>query len=131
MKTEDKLAIMLNMQKALQENAYGYSFEDMTPEQRTAYIKEMSIHINQEMNEMLYELPFFKPWKKYDGMTDEEIVEAFDKGKKELIDFAHFFFNVVNAFGMTSDELFTEYYNKNKENYERQVRGYTHDVKYR
>jgi dimeric dUTPase (all-alpha-NTP-PPase superfamily) len=130
-KSIDFLRIMLDMQKTLQETAYGYSFDDLVPKDRTALIKEMSIHVNQEMNELLYELPFFKPWKKYDGMTEKETTEAYNKAKKEFIDFIHFALNVAILLDMSADEIFTEYYNKNQENYERQTRGYTHDVKYR
>lgn len=130
-KSIDFLRIMLEMQKTLQESAYGYTFESMDPKQRTSFIKEMSIHVNQELNEMLYELPFFKPWKDYGAMTDEEVTAGFDKAKKEFIDFIHFMLNLALGLGMTADEIFTEYYMKNKENYERQARGYTHDVKYR
>jgi dimeric dUTPase (all-alpha-NTP-PPase superfamily) len=129
--TEDKLNLMLKMQRTLQENAYGYNFSKLTPQERTAFIKEMSIHVNQELNEMLYELPYFKPWKDYSGMTDEEIRQAYVKAGGELVDLAHFFLNLVIGLDMTADELFTGYYNKNKENYQRQVEGYTHDKSYR
>lgn len=129
--TNDLLRTMMQMQKALQENAYGYDFDSLTPAERTAMIKEMSIHVNQEMNEMLYELPFFKPWKKYDCMTEEEIEAAFDKARKEYIDFMHFQMNVAILLGLTADQIFTGYYSKNKENYRRQIEGYTHDKSYR
>lgn len=129
--TEDKLNMMLKMQRTLQESAYGYDFSNLTPQERTAFIKEMSIHVNQELNELLYELPFFKPWKDYSGMTDEEIEEAYNKAKKEFIDFIHFQLNLAIGLDMTADEIFTEYYEKNKENYRRQVEGYTYDKRYR
>jgi dimeric dUTPase (all-alpha-NTP-PPase superfamily) len=126
----DFFIVMLKMQKKLQES-YGYDFSTMTPQERTAYIKEMTIHINQEMNEMLYELPFFKPWKDYSNMTENEIDEGFNKTRKEFIDFIHFTLNVAIALEMTADEIFSEYYMKNIENYRRQVEGYTHDKSYR
>ncbi len=44
--------------------------------------------------------------------------------KFELIDIWHFFLNMNIALGMTSDEIFELYYLKNKENFERQNRGY-------
>jgi dimeric dUTPase (all-alpha-NTP-PPase superfamily) len=127
---QDFLRTMMKMQKQLQE-FLGYDFDNMTPQQRTEFIKEMSIHVNQEMNEMLYELPFFKPWKDYSGMTDEDIVDAFKAAKKEYIDFIHFALNFALGLGITADEIFTEYYSKNIENYRRQAEGYTHDKSYR
>lgn len=127
----DMLTTMVKMQKTLQETAMGYDFDNMSSQDRTAYIKEMSIHINQELNELLYELPFFKPWKDYSNMTDAEIADAFTKASKEFIDLVHFMLNVGIALNMTSSTMFTEYYMKNKENYERQLEGYTHDKRYR
>lgn len=127
----DMLRKMMEMQRTLQEVAYGYDFSNLSPQERSAYIKEMSIHVNQEMNELLYELPFFKPWKDYGNMTEPEIEEAFDKAKKEFIDFIHFSLNVAIGLDINADEIFTSYYNKNIENYRRQEEGYTHDKKYR
>lgn len=126
----NKLETMMLMQKTLQE-FLGYDFEYMTPKERTAFIKEMSIHVNQELNEMLYELPFFKPWKDYSNMTDEQIEEGFMMARKELIDFVHFFLNIAIALKMSPEDVFNEYHSKNAENYKRQVEGYTHDKKFR
>jgi dimeric dUTPase (all-alpha-NTP-PPase superfamily) len=127
----DKLDMMMKMQKTLQEKAYGYSFEKYTHKERVAFIKEMSIHATQEIHEMLYELPFFKPWKNYDAMTEEEVQIAFDKAKGEFIDFIHFTLNMALALGMTGDEIAEGYYKKNNENYKRQEEGYTHDKSFR
>jgi dimeric dUTPase (all-alpha-NTP-PPase superfamily) len=127
----DFLRTMMTMQRQLQVTAMGYDFDSMSPRDRTTYIKEMSIHANQEMNEMLYELPFFKPWKDYTKMTEEDIEDDFKAARKELIDHLHFFMNMAIGLNMTADELFTGYYQKNKENYQRQMEGYTHDKQYR
>lgn len=127
----DNLALMLLMQKTLQENAYGYKFADMTIEKRVEFIKEMSIHATQEIHEMLYELPHFKPWKDYSGMTDDEKNQAFEKAKGEFVDFMHFTLNMALALGLTSDDILEGYSAKNQENYQRQTEGYTHDKSYR
>lgn len=128
---QDNLATLLIMQKALQERAYGFKFEDMTVKERVDFIKEMSIHTNQEVNEMLYELPFFKPWKDYSNMNVEEQQTAIDSAKKEYVDVLHFFLNMGIALGFTADELTKAYVTKNEENYLRQQEGYTHDKQYR
>lgn len=127
----DKLEQIFEMQKTLQESAYGYKFEEMQTEEQTAFIKEMSIHTIQEINELLYELPFFKPWKDYYGMSLDDILNANAKAKKEYVDVLHFFVNIGLALGFTAEELAEEYINKNKENYQRQAEGYTHDKSYR
>lgn len=119
------------MQKQLQEKAYGYSFDTLTPEKRVELIKEMSIHATQEIHEMLYELPFFKPWKDYSNMNRFEVSDAMDKAREEFIDFWHFAMNMGLLLGLDSDQWFEMYYAKNKENYERQEKGYTHDKSFR
>lgn len=127
---KDQLQIMLDTQKSLQE-FLGYDFESMDMQDRTIFIKEFSIHLNQEINEALYELPYFKPWKDYENMTEEETIAALRRYKEELVDAFHFFMNMMVAIDFDAGEFFEMYMDKNKENIARQQRGYTHDVSYR
>ena len=128
--TPDRLAEMLEMQRMLQKSL-GYDFTQMSVEQCVAYAKEMSIHLTQEIHECLYELPFFKPWKDYSNMTDLDQIAAAGKAQAEMIDMWHFFMNMMLALGLTADKMYVAYKEKNQENYDRQVRGYTHDISYR
>lgn len=128
---KDNLGIMLYMQRTLQEKAYSYNFETMDIKDRVAFIKEMSIHATQEMHEMMYELPHFKPWKDYNNMSEEEVAIAMTKAQEEFVDLAHFFFNIAIALQLSSDDILTMYSKKNHENFKRQEEGYTHDVSYR
>lgn len=125
-----KLEEMMEVQEAFQKRL-DPDFDKMTIEQRVAFIKEHSIHLNQEINEMLYELPFFKPWKDYSGMTGEEITAALNKAKMECVDAWHFFMNIMIALGFTPTKFFTTYMAKNQENHRRQDEGYTADKSYR
>lgn len=129
--SKDKLETMMLMQKTLQESAYGYKFDEQSLESRVAFIKEMSIHATQEIHEMLYELPHFKPWKDYSGMSEEDKEVAFTKAKAEFVDTVHFVLNMAIGLGMSAEEIHDGYVDKNKENYRRQVEGYTHDKQYR
>lgn len=124
------LTKMMDMQNDFQESL-GQDINGMSTEERTAFIKEHSIHATQEMHEMLYELPFFKPWKDYSEMDTVEIAEAYNNARKEFIDMWHFMLNIALALGFTSDDIYDEYVDKNNQNYERQKAGYTHDVSYR
>lgn len=124
------LDTMLQMQRKFQERL-GADFESMSTQDRVAFIKEYSIHLNQEINEMLYELPYFKPWKDYSGLTKADEQMMFEKAKMELIDAWHFFMNMMLGLGMTADEMYTMYIAKNRENHRRQDAGYTADVSYR
>lgn len=106
-------------------------FLNKTLEERVAFIKEHSIHLNQEINEMLYELPFFKPWKDYSNMSEEAKLIAMQKARMECVDAWHFFMNIMIALGFTADEFFYMYTKKNEENHRRQDDGYTADKSYK
>lgn len=115
----DKLEFLLQQQAYLQMKM-GYWFDAMTEEQRTAYIKEYAMHLEHEMHEMLQELPYFKPWKKYD--TAAPIVEANLKAaREEWADVLHHFLNITLALGMNADDLCKLYEDKQKVNYARQA----------
>ena len=121
---------MLRKQEELQERL-GYDFRIMTQEEITAYIKEFSIHLTQELHEMLYVLPHFKPWKSYKAMTVEEYEASMEEARKEFIDLFHFVLNIALALDMSGKDIYDMYMTKNKENHKRQDDGYTHDKFYR
>lgn len=125
-----KLEDMMHKQRAFQERL-DPNFNRMTPEQRVAFIKEHSIHLNQEVNEMLYELPFFKPWKDYSNMSGAAVTAAIEKARMECVDAWHFFMNIMIALGFSADSFYEMYMAKNKENHRRQDEGYTADKSYR
>lgn len=125
---------MLSKQYELQASLYGA--EELSKimadrEARVAYIKEHSIHLNQEINEMLYELPHFKPWKDYAGMGPEAQEVAFQKARCEMIDAWHFFMNIMLALGFSPYEFVGMYFDKHAENLQRQEDHYTWDKSYR
>lgn len=125
-KLERMMDLQITFQRRLDPN-----FSNMTLKERVAFIKEHSIHLNQEINEMLYELPYFKPWKDYSGVTTAEAELAFEKAKMELIDAWHFFMNIMLALGITPARFYEMYMRKNQENHRRQDAGYTADVSYK
>ena len=126
----DRLEEMLDEQRKFQVRLDpGFCYK--TIEEEVAFIKEHSIHLNQEINEMLYELPFFKPWKDYSKMTEMDQECAMVKAQKEMVDAWHFFMNMMLALGFDADLLHTMYMEKIKENHARQNAGYTHDKSYR
>ena len=125
-----KLESMMDRQREFQLRL-DPKFNNMNIEQRVAFIKEHSIHLNQEINEMLYELPYFKPWKDYSSVTDSRAEEMLEKARMELIDAWHFFMNIAIALGITPEQFYMMYCAKNNENHRRQDKGYTADVSYR
>jgi len=125
----NELEHMFKLQKVFQDRVdQRYKSTDL--KERAAFLRDHFVFCNQEMQEMLYELPYFKPWKDYNKMTDEEIEEAYEKAKEEIIDAWHFFINIMLGLGMTAEELFTRYLDKHKENIRRQNEGYDHTMKH-
>jgi len=71
----------------------------------------------------------WKPWKsnyrkgyemKISDLSDDDLKEL----KMELVDIQHFLFNMMISVGMNAEELYNYYLSKNKENIDRQNRGY-------
>lgn len=125
----DSVEVMLDYQKAFQRRV-DPRCESPDLKERAAFIRDHYVYLDQELQEMLYEVPFFKRWKDYSKMTNSEIEEAYHKAKEELIDSWHFFMNLMIALNMSADELFQMYLEKNKENIRRQNEGYDHTMKH-
>ena len=146
----DTLGDLYSLQKDIQEKVYGYDFEFMRS-QPLSVMKEFfmwNTHAQaDEAHEAMDALggihdgigsAVWKPWKKDHSRTYGLNEETLEKGltfndhserdkmelKMELIDELHFLFNKMHAVGMTTEELFNFYFAKNKENRERQKRGY-------
>lgn len=126
----DKLTEIMGMQLELQ-NRLGTNFSEMTLEQRAEFMRNHRGYLADELAEALYEMPYYKLWKDYSKMTEEEAVIAWQKVRMELIDCLHFFVNLLLCAGMTPGEVHAMYVAKNKENHRRQDAGYTADVMYR
>ena len=80
------------------------------------FISSMTLACIDELMEALRETPW-KPWKKQQAFNEE-------KFKEELIDAWHFIINLSLASGMTSNELYQRFMEKNKTNFKRQNEGY-------
>ena len=121
---------MMKLQNEFQ-NSLGTNISSMSTEEKTAFIKEHSIHATQELHEMLYELPYFKPWKDYSQITDNEIEDQILKAREEFIDLWHFVLNIALALDLDAHSIYYGYIKKNHENHKRQDEHYTHDKSYR
>lgn len=123
------MEVMLNLQASFQRRV-DPRCESPDLKERAAFIRDHFVYLDQELQEMLYEVPYFKHWKDYSKMSDTELHEAYIKAKEELVDSWHFFMNLMLGLGMTADELFEGYLEKNKENIRRQEEGYDHTMKH-
>lgn len=122
--TIDKLESIMKIQKQLQEKTMGYKFDTMTPQDRAKYIKDMMFWTNDELSELTHELPYAKDWSKKYDKPEYNHKKQWRLVKEEYIDALHFFINVAIAIGFTPEEIYTMYLEKNKENIDRQKRGY-------
>ena len=107
---KDKLDIIFDMQKSLDDDIvnrrglHGITREEWVQKEILAIISELS-EILDEVN--------FKWWKNPKEVNERAL-------KEEMIDVLHFFVSMCSKAGMTSDELFELYKEKNKENFDRQ-----------
>lgn len=136
------LADLYNLQKDIQENVYGYNFEELRnkPLNEFRQFFDWNYHaIQDELRETFDALGgikdgigngVWKPWKKsyHEEAPNMTFNDLSDTDKKELqmelIDIQHFLFNMMLASGLDPKDLMNMYFAKNKENRERQKRGY-------
>ena len=126
----NKLEQIMNKQNELQRRL-GTDFSKLDARERAQFMKDHFVYLDQELQEALYEMPFFKAWKDYSNLTDEEHKAAWKKVQMELVDSLHFFVNLLLCADMTADDVYNMYMAKNAENHRRQDEGYTADKSYR
>lgn len=110
---------MLDIQRKLQDRLKTLEFK--TEQERTLFIKHHAQYVDQELHEMLRELPFFKEWKNYDNWDHKTKLEL---AKEEFVDVFHFVLNIALALDISAEDLYCRYLAKNNVNHERQNNGY-------
>ena len=128
-KLDNPLVELFNMQLSLQKNlaARGRGVDYSTADFKTRVddITKQWRNLTLEFSELLERLPF-KEWKTYSPeqlqgkITEEEQLEIW----YEYSDMLHFFMNIGLALGINGEILEKLYVTKNKENFDRQKRGY-------
>ena len=140
--SKNTLEDLYNLQKDIQENVYGYDFDQLRSKPLNEFRQffDWNYHaIQDELRETFDALGgikdgigngIWKPWKKsYHEKAPEMSFNSLSESDKkelqmELIDIQHFLFNMMLASGLTPADLMNMYFAKNKENRERQKRGY-------
>lgn len=124
--TIDKMFEMqLSLQNHLASKGKALDFSNASFIERVSEITTQWRNMNLEMAELIERLPF-KEWKTYSQeqragfQSEEEKLEVF----YEYIDVFHFFMNVGLALGIDGETFRRLYATKNKENFDRQARGY-------
>ena len=121
----DMFSMQLSLQKRLAETGRGVDYENASNEECIKDITVQWRNLTLEFSELMERLPF-KEWKTYNqdqlyqNMTDEQLLEI----AYEYADMFHFFMNIGLALGLDGELLEKLYVTKNKENFDRQNRGY-------
>ena len=122
---EEMFEMQKSLQKKLSNTGRALDLNKATFQQKVQDITTQWRNMNLEMAELIERLPF-KEWKTYSdeqkkGFKDrEDQLETF----YEYIDVFHFFMNVGLALGIDGETFRKLYATKNKENFDRQKRGY-------
>ncbi len=135
---EDTLGDIMTLQKETQEEVYGFDFSKMTLREVMSLWHANTHAMIDEIHEATDALggikdgggnAIWKYWKKdhakYESMKFSDLSESDQlEAKFEVIDMLHFFMNYAISIGMTPQEMYNMYMSKNKENRDRQKRGY-------
>ena len=106
----DRLDEIFALQKAFHESLVASRhLESITPEE---WIQKHTLAMISELSELIDEVNF-KWWKNKKPVNERAV-------KEELVDILHFFVSMCLQAGMTPEELYTIYKEKNSENFRRQ-----------
>ena len=106
----DRLDEIFELQQAFNESIIQTRhLEGITPEE---WIQKQTLAMLSELAELLDEVNF-KWWKNKKPVNEHAL-------KEELVDILHFFVSMCLSAGLTPEELYTIYKEKNNENFRRQ-----------
>ncbi len=121
----DKLEHIFDMQAQLNRRI-GVDTTTLPEDQQPTWLLNYCRAMSQEVAE-LTDCVAWKWWAKY---------QKYDKqnAKVEIVDIFHFLVSAAQVVGMTAEDVYTAYLEKNKVNFQRQDSGYTvkdeHDSKH-
>lgn len=107
----DRLDEIFRMQKALNDDIIARRHLEGISD--TEWIQKQTLAMLSEMAELLNEVNF-KWWKNPTPVDDHAV-------KEELVDILHFFVSMCLRAGMTPQEMYDIYMEKNRENFNRQL----------
>jgi len=121
----DMLKIIFEMQRRLQGKmpVATNGIENMSDADKQNFINQMYIALQVELGEAIQETQWKNPKLVKFGWKQTQELNLM-KYKEELVDALHFFVNLCLVFGITAEELYKGYLQKNKVNANRQRDGY-------
>lgn len=112
----DMLREMFRMQALLNQRIGIRESGQMTEEEQQKWVLNYCRAMSQEIAELTDSIPW-KWWARY---------QKFDlqNARVEVVDLFHFLISVAEILGMSADDVFTYYKDKNRVNLQRQDSGY-------
>lgn len=110
MEKVDKLERIFEMQSCFQKDLISRRQLDDIPMEK--WLQMQTLAMVSELAELIDEVNF--KWWKNPKPVDENSV------KEELVDILHFFVSMCLSAGMSAEELYNRYIEKNQENFDRQ-----------
>ena len=113
---KDKFEHMFEMQKKLNQRI-GVDTDSFDRDEQVKWVLNYTRALGQEVAELVDSVPW-KWWANY---------QEFDQhnAKVEVVDIFHFLISLAQTLGLTADDIYQSYLNKNKVNFERQESGYS------
>jgi dimeric dUTPase (all-alpha-NTP-PPase superfamily) len=121
----DMFEMQASLQRRLASTGRALDYDNATHKEKVDDISKQWRNISLEFAELLERLPF-KEWKTYSPEVLAGFKDDADKLETyyEYIDMFHFFMNIGLALGIDGETFEKLYISKNKENFDRQARGY-------
>jgi dimeric dUTPase (all-alpha-NTP-PPase superfamily) len=113
----DMLKHMFDMQAQLNKRIGVNTDAPMSDEERTKWVLNYCRAMSQEMAELTDSVPW-KWWAKYQKFDQQN-------ARVEVVDLFHFLISLAQVLGMSADDVYNFYLEKNKVNFQRQDSGYT------
>jgi len=110
------LAHVFEMQGKLNERI-GVRPSEMDDEEKQKWVLNYTRALSQELSELIDSMPW-KWWAKYQTFDEQN-------ARVEVVDMLHFLVSIAQCLGMSAEDMYDIYLQKNKVNFERQDSGYT------
>ena len=116
MNEQDMMNHMFDMQAQLNKRIGVHTDQPMSDEERTKWILNYSRAMTQELAELTDSVPW-KWWAKYQKFDQQN-------ARVEVVDLFHFLISLAQVLGMSAEDVYKFYLEKNKVNFQRQDSGY-------
>lgn len=112
----DQLSQIFEMQKKLNKRI-GVDTDSMNEEERIKWTLNYARALSQEIAELTDSVPW-KWWARYQKFN-------IDNARVEVVDMFHFLISLAQVLGLTAEDVYNGYMEKNKVNFARQESGYS------